>query len=703
MAIPRNAYNLSGPSLRWRMTHLMPSPALLPPLLSCLECGGSALSGSYRPSLVLLSLLIAVVASYTALDLAGRVANAQRLPRRVWLLSGATMMGLGIWSMHFVGMLAFSGPMEVTYDVLITLVSMLVAILGSGIALFVVSRQVVTRPRLAVGGVLMGIAIVSMHYIGMAAMRMQATLRYQPWLVAASVLIAIASSLAALWLAFRLNRERRRGWLWLRLGSAVVMGMAIVGMHYTGMAAAIFERPQTPLPAERTLGFAISELGAFAIGSATLLGLGLTLLSSLVDLERRRAQEALRFLAHASNVLARSLDPRTTLESLASLVVPTYADCCVIDLLEDDDTSLRHAAVLHCDHSQSPVPWLERERRRPIDLKAEHVLARVLRTCQAHLAPEVRPADLEALAVGEASSLEFLRKLGVHAYLVVPLVIRGAARGTLTLLCTRPGRQLLASDVSLLEDLGRRAGTAVENARLYHEAQEAVRIRDEFLSIASHELRTPLTPLQLHLQSLRRTLATASHEGLPVESLAAKVEIAERQQKRLSRLVAELLDISRIRLGKLELQPEEVDLSKAVADVVARYQMELSQAGCTVNVSAPERLTGWWDRSRLEQVVTNLVTNAARFGQGKPIDICVTEEGPMVRLVVKDRGIGIAPEDQQRIFERFERAASRNFGGLGLGLYIARQIVEAHGGTIRVSSELGVGSSFTVELPRGTH
>jgi signal transduction histidine kinase len=120
-------------------------------------------------------------------------------------------------------------------------------------------------------------------------------------------------------------------------------------------------------------------------------------------------------------------------------------------------------------------------------------------------------------------------------------------------------------------------------------------------------------------------------------------------------------------------------------------------------VNAPEALTGVWDRTRLEQVVTNLVTNAARYGHGKPIDITVAADARSVRLVVRDHGIGIAPEDQRRIFERFERAASRNFGGLGLGLYIARQIVEAHGGSIHVSSELGVGSSFTVELPRDVH
>jgi signal transduction histidine kinase len=613
------------------------------------------------------------------------------------------MMGLGIWSMHFVGMLAFTMPMAMTFDGPTTLLSMLVAMLGSGIALFVVSRRLVTPTRLTVGGLLMGLAIASMHYIGMEAMRMRAVVRYVPSLVAASVLIAVGSSVAALWLAFRLNRERGRFWLWLKVASAIVMGSAIAGMHYTGMAAARFMPPSGPMTDEASSGFAISELGAFAIGSATLLGLGLTLLSSLVDLERRRAQEALRFLAHASNVLTRSLDIRTTLQNLAGLVVPAYGDCCVIDLLEEDGAFVRHAAVVHCDPTRLPHAQPEQERRRGLDARSGQALARVLRTGQSLLVTEAAPHEWEALAAGDAGYLEMLRESRVHTYLVVPLVIRDQVRGALTLLCSRKGRHLVASDVPLLEDLGRRAGAAVENARLYHEAQEAVRARDEFLSIASHELRTPLTPLQLHLQSLKRTLAAASPEGLSVETLASKVAVAERQEKRLSRLVSELLDISRIRLGKLELRPEEVDLPSVVSDVLAHYRVELAQAGCTVNVNAPEALRGLWDRARLEQVVTNLLTNAARYGHGKPIDISLAQDGEAVRLVVRDHGIGIAPEDQQRIFERFERASSRNFGGLGLGLYIARQIVEAHGGTIRVSSELGVGSSFTVELPLGMH
>jgi signal transduction histidine kinase len=163
--------------------------------------------------------------------------------------------------------------------------------------------------------------------------------------------------------------------------------------------------------------------------------------------------------------------------------------------------------------------------------------------------------------------------------------------------------------------------------------------------------------------------------------------------------VSELLDISRIRLGRLELQPEPVELGELVRGVMEQLEEEPAWVASehTLHVEGP--VTGRWDRSRMEQVVGNLLSNAVRYGQGKPVDVTVRARDGEAWLLVRDRGIGIEPEALKRIFERFERAASRNFGGLGLGLYITRQIVEAHGGTISVESELGVGSTFTVKLP----
>ncbi|XXF77647.1 CHASE domain-containing protein [Myxococcaceae bacterium GXIMD 01537] len=234
--------------------------------------------------------------------------------------------------------------------------------------------------------------------------------------------------------------------------------------------------------------------------------------------------------------------------------------------------------------------------------------------------------------------------------------------------------------------------------RLAREAQVAVRVRDDFLGVAAHELRTPLTALTLQLQLLRRLLGK---EG-PVDKarLERGLETSERQTGRLSRLVDSLLDISRLTRGKLELHLEELDLTEVVQEVARRFELEAQSRDVTLTVDAPEPVRGSWDRLRLEQVLTNLVSNALKYGRGSPVDVSVRAEGEGARLEVRDRGIGIAPEDVSRIFERFERAASsRHYGGLGLGLFITRQLVEALGGRISVSSTPEQGSTFTVTLP----
>lgn len=238
-----------------------------------------------------------------------------------------------------------------------------------------------------------------------------------------------------------------------------------------------------------------------------------------------------------------------------------------------------------------------------------------------------------------------------------------------------------------------------ERARLYRKAQAEVRERDEFLSIASHELRTPVTALQLQLQLLQRT-AQRSIEQLP-QLLEDKIEALERQTKRISILVNELLDVSRMRLGRLELRYELLDLVDLVRETVNHLRADLERSGSTLEIDLRGPATGRYDRLRMEQVLTNLLVNAAKFGQGRPISVRVEADPVQARLSVADRGIGIDPEAQERVFDRFERAvASEHFGGLGLGLYIARQVVGAHGGEIRVESAPGVGSTFTVVLPR---
>lgn len=233
-----------------------------------------------------------------------------------------------------------------------------------------------------------------------------------------------------------------------------------------------------------------------------------------------------------------------------------------------------------------------------------------------------------------------------------------------------------------------------QNARLYEEAQESIRLRNEFLSIASHELRTPITSIQLVVQGLASSL-----RGAP-QTFPQMSRIAERQVQRLSSLVDELLTVSRIQEGRLNLSTERVNLVELVNEVVERFAFQAQQARSHVSVEGDAAVVGTWDRSRLDQVLTNLISNALKFGPGKPVEIHVSRAGDTARIAVSDHGIGIAPERISHVFKRFERAvpASR-YGGLGLGLYIAYQIAQAHGGTIDVESEVGVGTTFVVTLP----
>jgi signal transduction histidine kinase len=282
----------------------------------------------------------------------------------------------------------------------------------------------------------------------------------------------------------------------------------------------------------------------------------------------------------------------------------------------------------------------------------------------------------------------------------VPLVTRQRAIGALMLVFAESGRVHSEDDVRLAEEIARRAAMAVDNARLFKESQEAIRLRDDFLSIASHELNTPLTPLKMQIAMLRR--------GIGVADSAAKLAMADRQVDRMAKLISRLLDVSRIVGGRLALEPESVNLTGVLREVVAQFRDEADRQGSELRLHADRDAIGHFDRVRLEQVLVNLVTNAIKYGSGKPIDLTLEVRDGRARVLVRDRGIGIEPGMQARIFERFERAvSSRHYGGFGLGLWIARQIVEASGGRITVESKPGEGSVFAIDLPlasaQGSH
>jgi PAS domain S-box-containing protein len=412
-----------------------------------------------------------------------------------------------------------------------------------------------------------------------------------------------------------------------------------------------------------------------------------------VSAQRRRERES-QFLAEASDVLSAGLDADTAMEKLTRLCVPRFADWSVVHVLEGD--SLVVVSLAHGD-PRRVEELRELQRRFPIDMKREHGAPRVVRTGRSELITDVTEALL-AESMRDPERLVAARSLGIKSLLVVPLRARGQTLGALTLAYAESNQHYDEADLVLAEELGRRAALALDNARLYGAAQEAVRARDEFLSIAGHELKTPLAALLLQLGGMLRLHARGDPPN--AERAHERLQKSVSQAQRLDKLIDQLLDVSRITSGRLRIEREVFDLGELTEEVVARFAEEAHDSGTDVRLDAGGELRGCWDRLRLDQVLTNLISNAIKYGAGKPITITLAGTQSGVSLAVRDQGIGIPQEHQARIFGRFERAVSeRYYGGFGLGLWITRQIVEAHGGTIRLTSQAGAGATFTVELP----
>jgi signal transduction histidine kinase len=239
-----------------------------------------------------------------------------------------------------------------------------------------------------------------------------------------------------------------------------------------------------------------------------------------------------------------------------------------------------------------------------------------------------------------------------------------------------------------------------ERERLLEDRRQAVAARDQFLAVAAHELRTPLATLALLVDHLVSTLVPDRASSADRQPAGESVMLLRRQVERLTTLVGQMLDVSRIHGGGLDLVPGAVDLRELVQEVLDRFEVDIQRRRVSVHLDAPQSVTGTWDAARIDQVVTNLVSNALKYGAGSPIEITVGAEAPRAIITVRDHGIGIPEEEQDKVFGPFARAAAaKDHSGLGLGLWIAREIAQASGGAITVNSRLGQGSTFRVELP----
>jgi len=419
----------------------------------------------------------------------------------------------------------------------------------------------------------------------------------------------------------------------------------------------------------------------------------------LAESRIRLQTDRLKFLADASLTFAQArLELQPLLSTVARRTAEFLQEGCVIRLISADKGSLDVVAY----HHVNPELLLE----------MQHVIPRGFRLIDDQLAAQLiatgKPVSVsatkpEVMAKVRAEFWPTLERFPVHSWVAIPMRVGGQVTGIITFFRYKPGAAYSPEEVSFLQDLADRAALAIENAKLYSESRSAVHLREEFIMTASHELRTPLTPLKAQLQLLTmsiRTGAIVPGKAKKAAEVLSLISSAESHVSKMIQLVEEMLDAVRMASRGVSLSIVRTDLSSLVRDAVDRLRKELEAAKCPLELSIEPLIVGNWDRFRIEQIVINLLTNAMKFGAGRPIRIELSREDGHAKLVVRDFGIGVIKEDQARIFEPFERAVSvKRFGGLGLGLYIVRQLVEAHGGKVRVVSSPDQGTAFTVELP----
>jgi signal transduction histidine kinase/ActR/RegA family two-component response regulator len=399
-------------------------------------------------------------------------------------------------------------------------------------------------------------------------------------------------------------------------------------------------------------------------------------------------------LAEVSGILSRSLDYEQTLQSLAEFAVPALADVCIVDIRREDGRI--EAAGLACADAALLEEFRAQRRQYPIQPDEPYGPAVVMRTGEPLLAREIRPEALDV--VPNATLRERFRRLGLRSAVVVPIRDAGVVTGTISLLAVAPSeRRYSADDVVTALEVAQRAGSAIENARLYRAAQDANRTKDDFLATLSHELRTPLNAILGWARMIERGV-------LPPDRVAHGVASIRRNAEAQSRLIGDILDIARIRSGKLRLEVQRLDLHSIVSAAAETLEAEAEVKRVTLEVAAERGLLVEGDPARLQQLLWNLVSNAVKFTpEHGRVRIEARRRGGRAVIVVRDTGVGIDAAFLPLVFDRFRQgdaSTTRYHSGLGLGLAITKHIAEQHGGRVWAESDgPGHGAAFTVELP----
>jgi two-component system sensor histidine kinase/response regulator len=618
------------------------------------DCLMNEMTGTMNSWLMALSLLIAICASYTALDIAGRATATVGRVRAVWLVGGAASMGLGIWSMHYIGMLAFNLPVDVFYDVPTVLLSLVAAMLASGVALVVASRAKWSWPASIIASLVMGGGIASMHYIGMAAMRLPAMMLWNRAIVVLSVVIAVVVSLVAMWLAFRFRGETR-DIAPLKIASAGVMGVAVVGMHLTGMAAATFVPSRQVVDLVHAV--AITSLGVTGIILVTLTALIFSSLTSVLG--RRMSAQSMKL--RASEEKYRLFFERSPSGIYQSTIDGRLLDC-----------NAAFARILGYDSRQECLA-------KPI---AEHYsVSRDRSEFVTRLLGENSLSDFES---------KLWRKDGRPVWVLE----------TATLLAKEGQEESIIIEGTILDITARKdAEDVMRSATLA--AEEANRAKSEFLANMSHEIRTPMNGIIGMTELALGTEITAEQREY--------LETVRSSADALLGIINDILDFSKIEARKLDIDLIDFDLRYTVDDTLRALAPRAHEKGlelaCQIAPDIPPALGG--DPSRLRQILTNLIGNAVKFTATGEVVVRV-QRGPvdgrrvLVTFTVSDTGIGIPLDKQATIFDPFTQAdasTTRRFGGTGLGLTISSRLAALMGGTISVDSDPGHGSRFQITLP----
>jgi PAS domain S-box-containing protein len=644
-----------------------------------------AMTGSYDYGEVARSILVALAASYAALDLAGRITAASGRARTAWLTGGAIAMGIGIWAMHFKGLLAFHLPVTVDYHWPTVLVSLVVAVLASAVALYIVSRQKMGPVQAWTGSLIMGGGIAAMHYVGMASMRLAAVTRFAPLLVALSIVLAIVFSSAALRLAFGLREESKATDL-RKIGSAVVMAAAISAMHYTGMAAARFM--PSAVPPNLSHAVSISPLGNNGIAIVTFLALGAAILTSSVDrqteAEVRRLNERLE-----QRVMERTRQLKTANEKLSREIVERQR---AEDALRRSEDHLRLVidtipALVWSKLPDGSADFLNRRFLEYTGLSLKEGLGEGwLKTIH----PEDRASSVDewraAFAAGKPFEFEarLRRADGQHRW----FLLRGLP------LHDELGHVVKWYGTTTDIEDRKRAEWALQEVQAELSHVTRVTTMGELVAAIAHEVNQPLAAIVTNANFCSRQFASVNPN---FDKLREAISEIANDGTRAS------VVISRIRALLQKSTPERVavDINRIIQEVTMLLHGELTRNRVSLRTDLDldlPRLSG--DRVQLQQVVINLLMNgieAMRSLTHRQRELLIKSgrNHNEVLIQVQDSGEGLNPEQAEHIFEPF---FTTKLEGIGMGLSISRSIVESHGGRLWAES-VPNGALFQFTLP----